>query len=119
MAFSTFLKDMIGIGLLQPDEDLEDAVRRAGGLPERKEGAAVPQPKDRVQTKEQTKDQAKDQTEPDTRERGRTGGALDEAAESRRSAQLARRDPAGTWRRALWGRVREDTGRLLSGRTVI
>lgn len=39
MTLSTYLKDMIGVGLLEPDDELEDAVRRAGGLPERKDGA--------------------------------------------------------------------------------
>lgn len=32
---STFLKDMIGVGVLVPDEDLEDYVRDAAHLPER------------------------------------------------------------------------------------
>ena len=32
---STFLKDMIGVGVLVPDEDLEDYVRDAANLPER------------------------------------------------------------------------------------
>lgn len=38
MAFSTFIKDMIGAGILEPDESLEDEVRRVGGLPEKKDG---------------------------------------------------------------------------------
>ena len=36
--FATFLEKMIGVGVLVPDEELEDHVRRVGGLPERKEG---------------------------------------------------------------------------------
>ena len=32
---STFIKDMTGVGLLIPDEGLEDFVRRAGNLPDR------------------------------------------------------------------------------------
>lgn len=32
---STFLKDMVGVGVLIPDEDLEDYVREAANLPER------------------------------------------------------------------------------------
>lgn len=31
----TFIKDMVGVGLLVPDDELEDFVRREGGLPER------------------------------------------------------------------------------------
>lgn len=65
MAFSTFLKDMIGIGVLQPDEALEDEVRRVGGLPERTDTTPRPQPQ-------------QDKT------------ATREAQESRRSARLAR-----------------------------
>lgn len=72
MQFSTFLKDMIGIGVLQPDGDLEDEVRRVGGLPERTDTTPAPQ----AQPKE-----------PEQKE------ALREAQESRRSARLAREDP--------------------------
>lgn len=32
---STFIKDMVGVGVLIPDEELEDYVRTAGNLPER------------------------------------------------------------------------------------
>lgn len=35
--FSTFLKEMIGAGVIVPDESLEDEVRRVGGLPEKTE----------------------------------------------------------------------------------
>ena len=72
MAFSTFLKDMIGIGVLQPDEALEDEVRRVGGLPERTETTPRPQAQP---------PKPKDQKE-----------AQREAQESRRSARLARED---------------------------
>ena len=34
-SFSTFVKEMVGTGVLIPDEQLEDEVRRIGGLPER------------------------------------------------------------------------------------
>ena len=37
--FATFVKEMVGAGVLQPDEALEDEVRRVGGLPERLETA--------------------------------------------------------------------------------
>lgn len=40
--FTTFLKEMIGAGIIVPDEELEDEVRRLGGLPERKAETAVP-----------------------------------------------------------------------------
>lgn len=33
--FSTFLKDMIGTGVIVPDDELEKEVRRVGGLPEK------------------------------------------------------------------------------------
>lgn len=41
--FSTFLKDMVGIGLITPDENLENHVRRMARLPESMEGAEFPQ----------------------------------------------------------------------------
>ena len=88
MAFSTFLKDMIGIGVLEPDEELEDAVRRAGGLPERKDGAPGPQERKAAQEAAQ---QAQESAE--TQERGKTPPpdyGPREALESRESAQLAR-----------------------------
>lgn len=37
--FATFLEKMIGAGVLIPDEEIEDEVRRVGGLPERQDGA--------------------------------------------------------------------------------
>jgi hypothetical protein len=33
--FATYIKDMVGIGVLTPDEELEKEVRRIGGLPEK------------------------------------------------------------------------------------
>ena len=36
-AFSAFVKEMVGAGIIQPDEALEDEVRRVGNLPERME----------------------------------------------------------------------------------
>lgn len=38
--FSTFVNDMIGAGVIVPDEALEEEVRRIGGLPEKVETAA-------------------------------------------------------------------------------
>lgn len=38
--FSTYIKDMVGIGVLEPDEELEKEVRRVGNLPEKAETAA-------------------------------------------------------------------------------
>ena len=45
-AFATFIKEMVGVGVLQPDEQLEEVVRRVGGLPEKVESPAPvdPQP---------------------------------------------------------------------------
>ena len=42
--FSEFLKNMIGIGLIVPDDDLEDYVRKIGKLPERTEDTRVRSP---------------------------------------------------------------------------
>lgn len=39
--FSTYIKDMVGIGVIEPDEALEEEVRRVGGLPEKTQ-TAVP-----------------------------------------------------------------------------
>lgn len=39
-AFAAYVQQMVGAGILQPDEELEDEVRRIGGLPERKATAA-------------------------------------------------------------------------------
>lgn len=41
--FASFIKEMIGAGVIQPDEALEEEVRRVGGLPEKMETDA---PKD-------------------------------------------------------------------------
>ena len=45
-AFATYIKEMVGVGVLQPDEQLEEVVRRVGGLPEKVESPAPvdPQP---------------------------------------------------------------------------
>lgn len=40
--FTTFVKEMIGAGVLTPDEELEKEIRRVGGLPEKVE-TATPQ----------------------------------------------------------------------------
>jgi hypothetical protein len=42
--FATFVKEMIGAGVLVPDEALEEEVRRVGNLPERMETTPPPQP---------------------------------------------------------------------------
>lgn len=41
-AFASFVKEMVGAGIIVPDETLEDEVRRVGGLPE-KTATATPQ----------------------------------------------------------------------------
>lgn len=38
--FATFIKEMVGTGVIVPDEALEEEVRRVGGLPEKVETAA-------------------------------------------------------------------------------
>lgn len=40
---AAYLKDMVGIGLLTPDEQLESYVRREGSLPDKIEGAGFPE----------------------------------------------------------------------------
>ena len=88
MAFSTFLKDMIGIGVLEPDEELEDAVRRAGGLPERKDGAPGPQERKAAQ---EAAEQAQEPTEDQDKGRDPAQARSQRAAlEDRESAKLAR-----------------------------
>ena len=37
--FATYIKEMVGIGVLEPDEELEKEIRRVGGLPEKLETA--------------------------------------------------------------------------------
>lgn len=48
---STFIKDMVGIGVIVPDEDLEDYVRQAAHLPERSlfEDDRIPDPRREAQ----------------------------------------------------------------------
>ena len=38
--FASFIKEMVGVGILVPDEALEEEVRRVGGLPEKMETSA-------------------------------------------------------------------------------
>lgn len=86
MAFSTFLKDMIGIGVLEPDAELEDAVRRAGGLPERKDGG----PETR-QPRQEGQDGPQEPTEEQGKGRDPAQARSQRAAlEDRESARLAR-----------------------------
>lgn len=40
--FATYIKEMVGVGVLTPDEELEKEIRRVGGLPEKLE-TATPQ----------------------------------------------------------------------------
>lgn len=42
--FASFIKEMVGAGVLVPDEDLEAEIRRVGKLPEKMETAPPPQP---------------------------------------------------------------------------
>ena len=34
--FAAYIKEMVGVGILEPDEELEAEIRRVGGLPEKK-----------------------------------------------------------------------------------
>lgn len=47
--FANFVNTMIGAGVLQPDDQLEEVVRRVGGLPEKVERAVPEQPRDSVE----------------------------------------------------------------------
>ena len=60
---STFLKDMVGVGILIPDEDLEDYVREVANLPERTE---VPDSREKDERREaQRRAPEKTANEPD------------------------------------------------------
>ena len=60
---STFLKDMVGTGILIPDEELEDYVRKAANLPERTE---VPDSREKDERREaQRRAPEKTANEPD------------------------------------------------------
>ncbi|MDD3229155.1 MAG: hypothetical protein PHE09_08040 [Oscillospiraceae bacterium] len=49
-ALAAYIKDMTGVGVLVPDDGIEDFVREAAGLPERLEDDAAPQPRQARQT---------------------------------------------------------------------
>lgn len=49
-ALAAYIKDMTGVGVLVPDDGIEDYVREAAGLPERLEDDAAPQPRQARQT---------------------------------------------------------------------
>ena len=51
---STFIKDMTGIGVLVPDDGLEDYIRQVGHLPERTTDTRTP---DEVREQQQTQNQ--------------------------------------------------------------
>lgn len=70
---STFLKDMIGIGLLEPDENLADYVRREANLPKRIEGQDFPK-----------FDDEEEENEPEKGEKRKTGRETDEKPQNKR-----------------------------------
>ena len=83
---STFLKDMIGVGVLMPDEDLEDFVRDAAHLPERTDipDERVPDPVRESQRRKpeadtQTDDVDPEENEPEEDEELDDVGAIEEA----------------------------------------
>lgn len=61
--FASFIKEMVGAGIIVPDEALEDEVRRVGGLPERTETStpkeAQPGEADQQGSQEESKDMYK------------------------------------------------------------
>lgn len=52
MQVANYLKEMIGMGLITPDENLEQYARRVGNLPERVDGAEFPEEFDDVKDEE-------------------------------------------------------------------
>lgn len=56
--FSAFVKEMVGAGIVQPDQQLEEEVRRVGGLPEKVESPAPEQAQPGEYGPQQQQDQA-------------------------------------------------------------
>jgi hypothetical protein len=44
-ALAAYIKDMTGVGILVPDDGIEDYVREAAGLPERLDDSTAPNPR--------------------------------------------------------------------------
>jgi hypothetical protein len=50
-ALAAYIKDMTGVGVLVPDDGIEDFVREAAGLPERLDDSTAPNPRQPQETK--------------------------------------------------------------------
>ena len=86
-AFSAFVKEMVGSGVLQPDEALEDEVRRVGNLPERMPGTpAAGSPEAKAAQQEQ---QGGPQNAPGGPQSGDNGGGEEISEEDEKDAQEA------------------------------
>lgn len=70
---SSFLKDMVGVGILQPDEGIEDYVRDLGSLPDRVEGAPMPGVDDKTDDEEEEQT-GTDNHHQETQNTGQNGG---------------------------------------------
>lgn len=86
-AFSAFVTQMVGAGVLQPDEALEDEVRRVGNLPERMPGTpAAGSPEAKAAQQEQ---QGGPQNAPGGPQSGDNGGGKEISEEDEKDAQEA------------------------------
>ena len=74
---SSFLKDMVGVGILQPDEGIEDYVRDLGSLPDRVEGAPMPGVDDKTDDEEEEQT-GTDNHHQETQNTGQNGGNASE-----------------------------------------
>ena len=61
-ALATYIKDMTGVGVLVPDDGIEDYVREVAGLPERLDDETAPQPR---QTRQERKANPGQKANPD------------------------------------------------------
>lgn len=83
--FASFIKDMIGAGVIAPDEGLEEEVRRVGGLPEKVENTAPQE----VQPGKNKQQDATDSTQ--TAPKGNLEETSDDDEQDAREAEKARK----------------------------
>ncbi|MEA4922170.1 MAG: hypothetical protein VB031_02245 [Eubacteriaceae bacterium] len=95
---STFIKDMVGIGLLTPDAELEDYVRELGTLPTKVEGAPMPGQEQQQPQQQQAPQEGQKQPENDQTQQGGTSeqpAAVNDAEDAKQAevakARLGRR----------------------------
>lgn len=97
--FAAFVKDMVGVGALVPDEELEDQIRRIGNLPERKGPTNMPELKtgngNTLRAEVQPREQGTQQNEAQTNE---NANQEQTPAEDERQAVEAKKS---LWRRII------------------